>query len=46
MYTYVVESTDEKSELRITDLVSFYRLPTQILKQGSLPYDTIEVTTV
>ena len=43
VYTYVVENTEEKSELRITDLVSFYRLPTQILKQDSLPYDTIEV---
>ena len=44
VYTYVVENTEEKEGLRITDLVSFYRLPTQILKPEGLPYDTIEVS--
>jgi glycylpeptide N-tetradecanoyltransferase len=41
VYTYVVENTETKE---ITDIVSFYRLPTQILqKQGHL-HETIEVT--
>lgn len=43
VYTYVVENTEDKEGLKITDLVSFYRLPTQILKPEGLPYDTIEV---
>lgn len=42
VYTYVVESDQEK---KVTDFISFYRLPSQILKKD-LAYGHSEINVI
>ena len=41
VYSYVVENDDHE----ITDFVSFYRLPSTILKKDGHSYDQVNVST-